>query len=100
MNYQVITEPQAEAGIHEAFRWIAEDSPTNAFRWEQGLEAAVDSLETFPERCPLAPESEAFGYEIRQLLFGSYRILFTIRGPAVHVLHVRHGARQHLDPSE
>ena len=96
MNYQVITEPRAEADIHEAFRWIAEDSPKNALRWQQGLEAAIDSLETFPERCSLAPENEVFHYEIRQLLCGNYRILFTIQARVVHILHARHGARRHL----
>jgi hypothetical protein len=27
------------------------------------------------------------------------RILFTIRADAVHILHVRHGARQYIDPN-
>ena len=98
MNYRVITEPQAESDIAEAFHWIARDSPLNAARWQNNLEAVIDSLDTFPERCAIAPETDAFDYEIRQLLHGNYRILFTIREQAVYVLHVRHGARQHLTP--
>ena len=57
-------------------------------------------LDQFPARCPLAPENEHFTQEIRQLLYGPrndvYRILFTIQGDTVHVLHDRHGAQQHL----
>jgi plasmid stabilization system protein ParE len=57
-------------------------------------------LDQFPARCSLAPENEHFTQEIRQLLHGPrndvYRILFTIQGDTVHVLHVRHGAQQHL----
>ena len=34
--------------------------------------------------------------EIRQLVHGAYRILFTIAKDTVYVLHIRHGARQPL----
>ena len=51
-----------------------------------------------PRRCGLARENSSFKEETRQLLYGKrhhkYRTLFTIRGDEVHVLHVRHGARQ------
>jgi hypothetical protein len=50
----------------------------------------------------LAPENEYFPEEIRNLFYGkrrnAYRIIFTIRGDTVHVLHVRRGARQVLNP--
>jgi hypothetical protein len=64
----------------------------------------VDSLETFPARCGIAPESDKEGVEIRQLIYGRrphvYRILFTIRSRDVFVLHIRHGARQTMMPEE
>jgi len=60
----------------------------------------INSLAQCPERCPLAPENEHVIEEIRQLLYGRqrdvYRILCTIGGETVHVLHIRHGAPQHL----
>ena len=75
-----------------------------ATKWFNGLAAAICSLEDFPERCPLAEESKAFEVEIRQLVYGkrvgAYRILFTIVGDVVHVLHVRHGRRKRLRPEE
>lgn len=98
MKFRVVVEPPAELDITEVFLWIAEDSPINAIRWEQGLEQAIHSLEMMPERCTVAPEAAAFNYTIRQLLYGHYRVLFTIRGETVHVLHVRHGARDQLTP--
>ena len=99
MNYGVITEPQAESDVAEAYRWIAKESPVNAARWTQSIQNAMNSLEHFPQRCPLAPETEAFAREIRQLVYGNYRILFTIQATTVYVLHVRHGARRHLRPN-
>jgi hypothetical protein len=42
--------------------------------------------------------------EIRNLPYGkrrhAYRVIFTIRGDTVHVLHFRRGARQVLKPDD
>jgi plasmid stabilization system protein ParE len=56
---------------------------------------AAQALEEFPHRCPLAPESGA-ELEIRQLIYRRYRVLFTVAGDTVYILHIRHSARQRL----
>ena len=105
MKYRVIIEPPARTNIDEAYLWIAERNPAAAIKWFNGLEAAIRTLEDFPQRCPLAEESKVFDVEIRQLVYGkrvgAYRVLFTvtIREDAVHVLHVRHGRRRRLRPT-
>jgi hypothetical protein len=57
-------------------------------------------LRANPQRCPVDPDSDAFGEEVRVLLYGKrhgkHRILFAIRGNTVHVLTVRHSARRGL----
>jgi plasmid stabilization system protein ParE len=70
MTYRVIIEPPAEAELEEAYQWIARAAPQAAARWYNGLVEAIDSLESLPERCPLAPENDAFDEDIRQLLYG------------------------------
>jgi len=100
MKYVVIIQPRAESDIDQAAEWIAQDSPTNAARWYDGLTKAIFSLQDFPARCSVAPENGTFPGVIRQLLYGSYRILFTVKDDAVHVLHVRHGARSPAGPEE
>ena len=100
MSYNVIIEDVAEREIDEAARWIAQYSPERAVLWHFEIEDAILSLENSPFRCPLAPESQFFTEEIRQLLFEKYRILFTVRDENVHVLHVRHGAREYVRPDE
>jgi plasmid stabilization system protein ParE len=52
-----------------------------------------------PARCPFAPENEDHTQEIRQLIFGRYRVLFTIQPGRVVILHVRHCARLPLRPA-
>ena len=104
MIYRVIIEPSAEQEIRESFQWIAEQAtPEIAARWLNGLIREIDTLKKMPGRCPLAVESDAFPEEIRELLYGwqnrgKYRILFTISGEAVHVLFIRHTARDELQP--
>jgi len=65
---------------------------------------AVRSLESNPRRRELAPESEWYPGELRQLLHGKrrgiYRILFEVRGDTVHILRVRHSAQALLEPDE
>ena len=77
-------------------------APLAAVRWYNGLLKAIRSLAESPGRCSLAPEDERFPEEIRNLLYGkrttAYRIIFTIRGDTVHVLHFRRGAREGLKP--
>ena len=101
MRYEVTVTAQAAGEAEEAYFWVLARSPAGAVRWWNGLEAAVLSLEEMPARCPLAPEDPGFQEEIRELLYGRrehrYRILFTIRGDTVVVLHIRHGAREHLE---
>ncbi len=101
MKYRVLVLPRAAAEIEEAYLWIAERAPDSAVKWFNGLYSVIDTLEIFPERCPHAPEDDFFQQEIRQLLYGKrigcYRILFTIDGDTVYILHVRHGARKQLE---
>lgn len=88
--------------VDEAMAWLAERSRTAAARWQAQLLEAIRSLENSPERCGLAPESDWYPGEIRQLLYGKrqgiYRILFEVRGTVVYVLRVRHSAQALLEP--
>ena len=98
MTYRVVIEAPAQADIEEIFGWLAGDSLGRAERFYVGLVEAAERLKRFPKRCARAPESAVFLEEIRQLLFDRYRVLFTISGKSVHVLHVRHSARGSLTP--
>jgi hypothetical protein len=59
-------------------------------QWARQLRTAVfKQLAVVPKGFPLAPEDDEFSEEIRQKVIGRYRVLFTIKGREVHVLHVR-----------
>jgi len=101
-RWTVIVETPAQQDIEAAYLWIAERDSEAADRWFNRIYETIGSLELFPERCPLAPESRFFDREIREAFHGrrqyKYRILFTVTEGEVHILHVRHGAR--LTPGE
>ena len=100
-QYRVIISPFAEENIREAHEWLMAESPAYASKWLVGVREKILGLETFPESHAVAPESDAFDCEIRQLLYGRgtpWRIFFTIEGFTVHVLHVRHGKRDYWRP--
>jgi toxin ParE1/3/4 len=106
MAYRVDLTPQTVSDIESAFQYIDQEAPAYAKRWLLGLMDTVYSLEDMPERFPVAPESEDFGKEIRQALYGKrsgvYRILFRIYPDEriVRVISVRHGARDRLKPED
>jgi plasmid stabilization system protein ParE len=102
MTYRVILEPRAERDIRTAALWILGRSRSSrtALRWVSGIRAKIATLKSTPQRCPIDPDSEAYGQEVRVLLHGKrtgvYRVLFAIRGDRVHVLTVRHSAQRGL----
>ncbi len=100
MTYRVEIASTAYDELEEAFCWIAKDSPVAAARWRNGMFDTLRSLRELPNRCALAPENDVFAEEIRQLLYGKrphvFRILFNVDGAVVQILHIRHGAREHL----
>ena len=99
MTYKIVLQPAARAEAAGIYKYLYERSPHAADRWLAGFDEAARTLDTMPERCALALENHRFAREIRQLLYDQYRILFTIKGRTVHVLHVRHAARKPLGRS-
>jgi plasmid stabilization system protein ParE len=101
MTYRVETAAATEQDADAILEWLlSEHAGDTGKRWLLALQDAIASLAEFPERCPLAPENTVFPFEVRHLLYGRkphvYRILFTIEGQTVYVLHIRHGRRQPL----
>ncbi len=100
-RYEVVITPFAAGNVREAHEWLVVENPAYAAKWLDGIRDKIIGLETLPESHAVAPESEAFDCEIRQLLLGRrnpWRIFFTIEGPTVQVLHVRHGSRDYWRP--
>ena len=101
MAFRVEYSTKAKLDLDAILEWLlAQEAGNRGLQWFLKLQETVHTLHELPQRCPLAPESKAFPFEVRQLLYGRrshrYRILFTIEGERVIILHIRHGRRQHL----
>jgi plasmid stabilization system protein ParE len=75
-RYEVVLTKSALADTDEAFVWLYDEEPEAAIRWYEELISAVRSLKTSPLRWGLAREDPFFDEEIRQLVYGRYRVLF------------------------
>jgi plasmid stabilization system protein ParE len=102
VKYRIVIGPLARRDIRDASRYIATTAPLNARRWYYGAYKAVESLADLPERCPIAPDSQFVGTELRHLIYKSHRIIFWIdhHKQTVHIVAVRHGAQRHIGQSE
>ena len=103
MAFRVNISREAEQEGKSILDWLlAQHAGETGFRWFEGLEKAIASLTEMPERCPLAPENKEFSFEVRHLLYGRqphiYRVIFTVEGDAVYILHIWHGRRKRIPP--
>lgn len=91
--FKVDITPTAEADVAEIWDYIAQDNPGNAEAFISRLSEQVETLENFPERCPLISENRILGTAYRHLIYGHYRTIFRIAGDTVIILRVIHGSR-------
>jgi len=81
----------------EAADYIARDDPAAAARWARGPFDAVKTLSANARRERVVPE--LLRDEIRELVYGDYRVIDRVSSRRVEVLTVRHGRRR-FDPDE
>ena len=91
--------PRALTDAEDIYAYIAREAPVAAERWVTELFEVIESLARFPRRCAPAPEDWALQLGLRNMVFGNYRVLFTVDEEAhtVNVPHIRHAARAEAD---
>jgi plasmid stabilization system protein ParE len=90
-SYKVEFLPTAQQDLRLSFEWgTTVWGKTQAKKWLREFYAACKKrLQQFPESCPIAPESEDLGRELRQFVIGRYRVIFIVKGDTVTILYVR-----------
>ena len=97
-HYQIDISPTVESQINEVVKHIRLDSPQNAKAWLTNIYKKIHSLETMPNRGSLIREHGSFKIEMREILFYSHRIIFTVdeKTSKVQVHFIRHSAQDEL----
>lgn len=95
MAFQVELTRRAANDIADIFHYIAVDSdaPMNAVRWRSGMEKQLSRLTLLADSMTFAEENHHAPCEVRQMLFGKFRILYTVQTDVAFVLTIRHGHR-------
>ncbi len=102
MAFQVELSRRAANDIEEIFHYIEveSDAPMNAARWRSGLEKQLRQLTFLAGSMPFAEENRHAPCEVRQMLFGKFRILYTVQSDVAFVLTIRHGHRLPISEAE
>ena len=94
---KVVWSPLALARVREAAQYIARDNPPAARTWAESVFDRVSQIAGFPTSGRVVPELGRD--DVRELIYGRYRIIYRIEEKAVLILTVRLGNRI-IDPDE
>lgn len=86
---KVFWSPLAVERVTEIAQYIARDNPAAAEAWVNTIFSKVGDLKAFPESGRLVPETN--NRNIRELIYGNYRIVYRIEKKRISILTVRHG---------
>lgn len=89
--------PQAADDLDSIAEFISKDSPHYSSLFVLDVLCAVDRLIQFPKSGRVVPEIN--DPLVREVILGSYRIIYRLRQDIVEILTVFHGSRL-LDPSK
>lgn len=88
-KYQVVWSSIAENDLINIIEYIADDSPSNAFKIFKNIKQKASMLFTFPERGRIVPELRDQGIlQYREIIIPPWRILYRISEKSVYVLSV------------
>lgn len=82
---------RARDDLREIHNFIARDSPRAAEALVDRLLTATERLASFPESGRVVSELPGLGY--REIIVGSYRVLYRLEGNTVWIAAVVHGRR-------
>ena len=85
----------AELDLHDIEAYIARDSPVYAIRLVDNIVEAVERLELLPRSGRIVPEFNRS--DLREVIYGSYRIVYLASAQTVTILRVVHGSRDMVE---
>jgi plasmid stabilization system protein ParE len=94
---KIIWSPLAIERASEISEYIAQDNPSAAAEWVETLFDKVSLLKSSSQSGRIVPETQRD--DIREIIYGNYRILYSVAKSKIYILTVRH-SRQILPIEE
>ena len=88
---RIIWSPLAVDRASEIADYIAQDKPSAAEKWIDTVFSKVEQLKSSPEIGRIVQEIN--DSQIRELIYGNYRIIYRIEKERVSILTIRHGSQ-------
>ncbi len=88
---KITWSPLAVDRASEIADYIAKDKPSAAEKWINTVFSKVEQLKSFPEIGRIVPEIK--NSQIREIIYGNYRIVYRIEQKQISILTIRHGAQ-------
>jgi len=85
----LIWSPLSLERATEIAEYIAQDNPSAAADWVETLFAKVELLKSSPSIGRVVPEANSD--DIRELIYGNYRIVYLNKENQISILTIRHG---------
>ncbi len=86
---KILWSPLAVERASEISEYISQDNPTAAAKWVETIFKKVEQLKLSPQSGRVVPEVN--DTEIRELIYGNYRIIYRVESNRISILTIRHG---------
>ncbi len=86
---KIIWSPLAIDRTTEIAEYITQDNPSAATKWIEILFDKVQLLKSSPKSGRIVPETQR--EDVRELIYGNYRIIYRVEKNKISVFTVRHG---------
>ena len=86
---KILWSPLSLDRVTEIAKYIDQDNPSAAKKWVETIFEKVELLKSSPQSGRVVPETRSD--DIRELLYGNYRIIYRLEENTVSILTIRHG---------
>ncbi len=91
MDFTVRWSPKAVSNLEEICNYIEKDSAYYASLFAKKIVGLIDTIPQFPRAGRVVPEYS--DEDLREKIYGNYRIVYRIKGETVEIVAICHGAK-------
>ena len=91
MAYKIRWSPRAASNFEDICDYIAKDSEYYAAIFAKRMNAIIKDIPPFPKAGRIVPEYR--DENLREKIYGNYRIIYRLKGEFIEIIAICHSAR-------